>query len=119
GAFAVTLGAPTAGTFTLTFGAQTTGALAFNAAAAAVASALAALSSVGSGNVAVIGSAGGPYTVLFVEALKTTQNLLTGSGAGLTGGALAIASPTFEVIGTDAGLADASALTADLVRIGR
>lgn len=117
--FNLTLGAPSAGTFTLTFGAQTTGALSYAAAAAAVQAALEGLSSIGSGNVSVRGSAGGPYWVAFTGALKTTQGLLTGSGTGLTGGALATLSPIFEVIGTDAGLADASALTAELVRMGR
>src|SRR5262249_41925037 len=43
-------GNPTGGTFTLTFSGQTTAAIAYNASAATVQSALQALSSIGSGN---------------------------------------------------------------------
>jgi len=53
-------GAPTGGTFTLTFGAQTTSAIAYNATAAQVQTALQALSSVGASNALVTGSAGRP-----------------------------------------------------------
>jgi hypothetical protein len=54
---------PTGGTFTLTFGANTTAALAYNATTADVQTALAGLASIGAGNVTVGGNAGGPYTV--------------------------------------------------------
>lgn len=54
---------PTGGTFTLTFGANTTAALAYNATAAQVQTALAGLASIGAGNVVVSGAAGGPYAV--------------------------------------------------------
>ncbi|WP_052336142.1 hypothetical protein [Mycobacterium canetti] len=80
-------GSPTGGTFTLTYAGQTTAGIAYNAAASAVQSALAALSTVGAGNVSVSGSAGGPYTVTFLGALGSQDvALLTASGAGLTGG---------------------------------
>ena len=49
-------GSPTGGTFTLTAGGQTTTALAYNATTAVVQAALAALSSVGAGNVTVTGT---------------------------------------------------------------
>src|SRR5438874_2008010 len=52
-------GSPTGGTFTLTFGANTTSAIAYNAAASAVQTALQALASIGTGNALVTGSAGG------------------------------------------------------------
>lgn len=74
-------GAPTAGTFTLSVGGQTTAGIAYNAAASAVQAALVALSSVGAGNATVTGSAGGPYSVMLANG-----GALTGSGAGLTGG---------------------------------
>ncbi len=77
-------GSPTGGTFTLTYSGQTTTAIAYNATAATVAAALAALSTVGTDNVAVTGSAGGPWTAVFVLALGST--VLTASGGGLTGG---------------------------------
>lgn len=73
-------GTPTGGTFTLSFGGQTTSGIAYNATAAAVQSALVALSSVGAGNATVSGSAGGPYTVTFNGVTGT----LTASGASLT-----------------------------------
>ncbi|MEV0247968.1 hypothetical protein AB0H76_15350 [Nocardia sp. NPDC050712] len=72
-------GSPSGGTFTLTFGGQTTSAIAYNAAASAVQSALIALSSVGSGNATVTGSNGGPYSVTI-----DLPGTLTGSGASLT-----------------------------------
>jgi hypothetical protein len=49
-------GAPTGGTFTLTVGGQTTGAIPFNATTAAVRTALEALTAVGVGNVVVSGA---------------------------------------------------------------
>ncbi|MCM6778030.1 hypothetical protein NDR87_30955 [Nocardia sp. CDC159] len=72
-------GSPTGGTWTLTYAGQTTSGIAYNAAAAAVQSALEALSTIGSGNATVTGSSGGPYTVVI-----DTPGTLTGSGAGLT-----------------------------------
>lgn len=73
----------TGGTFTLTYSGQTTTAIAYNAAASAVELALEALSNLVPAEVAVSGSAGGPYTITF-----TTMNaaLLTASAASLTGG---------------------------------
>lgn len=51
--------------FTLTFSGQTTGAIAAAAAASVVQTALEGLSNIDPGDVAVTGSAGGPYTVTF------------------------------------------------------
>lgn len=80
-------GTPTGGTFTLTYAGQTTAAIAYNATAAVVRDRIAALSTVGTGNVAVSGSAGGPYTVTFQGDLAGTDvAAMTASGAGLTGG---------------------------------
>jgi hypothetical protein len=67
-------GAPTGGTFTATWGGQTTAAIAFNASAAAVQTALAALSNVGAGvagtysqqSVQIVGGpTGGTFTLVF------------------------------------------------------
>lgn len=77
-------GSPTGGSFTLTYGGQTTATIAYNATAAAVRSALIALSSVEEGGVEVSGSAGGPYTVTFSGGQNVAA--MTASGAGLTGG---------------------------------
>lgn len=82
-------GSPTGGTFTLTFNGQTTAGIAYNAAAAAVQSALEALSNIAPGDVVV---AGGPLpgtsvTVTFSGTYAGTDVAqMTASGAGLTGG---------------------------------
>ena len=85
----------TGGTFTLSFNGQTTAALPFNATATQVDTALEALSSIGANGVQVTG---GPVngaantTVYFRRALQQAdQPLMTGDGAGLTGGTPAIA----------------------------
>jgi len=93
-------GAPTGGTFTLTFSAQTTAAIAFNAAAATVQNALNALSNID--GVTVSGAAGGPYTVTFPASMGNVAQM-TGSGAGLTGGA----APAVAVATTTPGVAAA------------
>lgn len=91
----VTLTSATGGTFTLSYGGQTTAAIAYNASAAAVQAALEALSTIGAGNVAVTGAAGGPYTVTFQSALGATDVAqMTASGALLTGAGAAIAVAT-------------------------
>ncbi len=93
-------GAPTGGTFTLTFGANTTGAIAYNASAATVQAALVALASIGAGNVTVTGSAGGPWTVEFTGSLGfASQAALTKNAAGLTGGT----SPNVAIVEAQAG----------------
>lgn len=100
---ATVTGAPTGGTFTLTWSGQTTAAIAWNATAAAVQSALAALSNIGAGNVQVTGANGGPYTVKFIGSLANTDvAAMTASGAGLTGGT----SPGVTIATTTAGGAD-------------
>ena len=75
----------TGGTFTLTFNGAITAAIAYNATAATVQMRLIALATVGTGNVAVTGSVGGPFTVTFAGTLAGTVLSLTGSGALLTG----------------------------------
>jgi hypothetical protein len=86
------------GTFTLSFGAQTTSTLAFNASPAEVQSALNALSNIGGagGSVQVLGGPGSPggespYSVTFGGVLAN-QNVLqmTANSSGLTGGAAII-----------------------------
>ena len=78
----------TGGTFTLTYAGQTTSALAENAAAATVQTALEALSNLAPGDVTVTGSAGGPYTLTFGGTLANTNVAqLTSNAASLTGGA--------------------------------
>lgn len=95
-------GAPTGGTFTLTYAGQTTAPIAFNATAAQVSTALVALSNVAPGDLAVTGAAGGPYTVTFSTPGVKAQ--MTASGTGLTGGT----APAVAVATTTAGTADGS-----------
>jgi hypothetical protein len=82
-------GSPTGGTFTLTYGGQTTAAIAYNATPDAVQTALTALSSIGSGNAAVSGNAGGPWTVVLYGGLAQTaftyaSSLSGGTSPGVT-----------------------------------
>lgn len=78
----------TGGTFTLTFSGQTTAAIAEAATAAAVTTALEALSNVNAGDIVVTGSAGGPFTATFGGRYAGINvPLMTVDGAALTGGA--------------------------------
>jgi hypothetical protein len=87
--------------FTLTFSGQTTASLDDQATAAEVQAALEALSNIGEGNVAVTGSAGGPYTVTFKGDLANQDVAqMTATPTGGTG--------TVTVATTTAGGADAT-----------
>lgn len=90
-------GSPTGGTFTLTFSAQTTAGIAYNASAAAVQSALEALSNIAPGDITVTG---GPLPGSFVEVTfsgtyaGTDVAQMTANSAGLTGGTTPTVTPT-------------------------
>lgn len=87
--------------FTLTYSGQTTGSIAAAATSATVQTAIEALSNVGAGNVAVTGSAGGPYSVAFGGTLADTNVAqMTSTPTGGTG--------TVTVATLTAGGADAS-----------
>ncbi|WP_330479851.1 hypothetical protein OG301_39250 (plasmid) [Streptomyces platensis] len=85
-------GAPTGGTFTITFSGQTTAAIAYNATAAVVQSALEALSNVAPGDIVVTGNAGGPWTLTYggqylgenVGAVTTTESFTGGTTPDIT-----------------------------------
>jgi RHS repeat-associated protein len=97
-------GNPTGGTFTLTFGGQTTSAIAYNASAATVQSALQALSSIGSGNALVGNPTGSAWIVRFAGTKAgAPQAAITGNGSGLTGGTSPSVSITATSLGGDAG----------------
>lgn len=91
-------GAPTGGTYTLSYAGQTTAAIAYNADAAAIQAALIALSTIGASDVVVTGA--GPFVITFGGALAG-QDLatITADGALLTGGS----SPDAAVVETTAG----------------
>lgn len=78
-------GAPS-GTFTLTLDGQTTGAITYGASIAGdIQTALEALSTIGSGNIAVTGPVSNVYTLTFRAAKAfTPMNQITVDGAGLT-----------------------------------
>ncbi len=76
---------PDGGTFTLSYGANTTAGLVHNASAATIQGALQGLASIGLDNAVVDGNDGGPWVVTFQGSLaSTTVGLLTGNGASLT-----------------------------------
>lgn len=104
-------GAPTGGTFTLTFAGETAVDLAHNISAANLQVALRALTSIDGANVTVAGDTGGPYTVTFMGTLaaQSVATLLT-DGAGLTGGD----SPRVIVTVTTAGATAVAAADVDL-----
>lgn len=78
-------GGPTGGTFTLTYDGQTTGAIAYDATSTALQVALEALSNIAPGDVAVVGSNGGPWSIYFQGTLAATNVVaITGSAANLT-----------------------------------
>ncbi len=100
-------GAPTGGTFTLTFNGATTAAIAYNASTADVQSALQALSTIGSGNVTVTGTAGSSYTVAFVKALGWANQPQMTAAHAFTGGT----SPSIAVATTTEGVAAATGIS--------
>jgi hypothetical protein len=74
------------GTFTLTAAAETTGNIAYDAAAADVQAALELLPNIGEGQVSVTGPAGGPWVAEFTGTLGYTDVVaLTGDGTNLVG----------------------------------
>lgn len=85
-------GAPAGGTFTITWSGQTTAAIAYNATAAVVQTALEALSNIAPGDVAVTGAAGGPWTLTWggaqlgenVAAPTTTETFTGGTSPDIT-----------------------------------
>jgi hypothetical protein len=95
----VTLAGATGGTFKLTFRDETTANIAYNASSATVESALEALNTLETADVAVSGSNGGPYTITFSGQYADVQvDQLQADGALLTG-----TSPTVTVSTTTEG----------------
>lgn len=96
-------GAPTGGTFTLTWMGDTTGPIAFDATAATVQGELLDLDGVDDDDLAVTGAAGGPWTVTFGAHLGNVAQL-TADGSGLTGGV----APAVNIATTTPGVAPAA-----------
>src|SRR6266568_8310591 len=103
-------GSPTGGTFTLTFGGQTTAAINWNDNAATVQTRLQALSSIGAGNALVTGGPGPgtPFIVEFAGTMaKTAEALITLQTNSLTGGS----SPSVSITRLQGGAAWATITT--------
>lgn len=84
----ITVSGTSGGTFTLTYGAQTTSPIAWNAPAigtGSVQTALEALTSIGAKNTLVRSDAAGVWSVVLLGSLVNLTAPITGSGAGLTG----------------------------------
>lgn len=81
-------GAPSGGSFTLTYDGQTTGSIARSASAATLQTALIALSNISGGDVAVDGPSGGPWTVEFQGAKSGIDQPIMTATSSLTGGTL-------------------------------
>jgi hypothetical protein len=98
-----TTGTVTAGTFTITFSGQTTGAIAWNATAAAVQAALEALSNVAVGDVAATGGPlpATPVVVTFTGNLGNQNVAAMTTTDTLTGGSTAVATTTGGVAPTN------------------
>ncbi len=106
----------TGGTFTLTYNGETTTAIAEAAAASAVETALEALNGLSASDVAVSGSAGGPFTVTFAASLGNVSTLIA-DGALLTGGTgVTVAVTTAGSQYAKAGLFTRDALALDVRR---
>ncbi|MGH6682726.1 MAG: hypothetical protein ACRECA_02175, partial [Pseudolabrys sp.] len=73
--YAVSLSTGATDNFTLTFGANTTSAIAANASAATVQSDLVALASISGSNATVLGNAGGPWTVSLAASVAVAGTL--------------------------------------------
>lgn len=104
-------GTPTGGTFTLTYSGQTTAPIAFNATAAQVQAALAALSNIGDGDVAVTGGPGPgtAFVVTFKGVLAGTDVAqMTASGSFTGGSSPAVAVSTTTAGGSNPGTSDGS-----------
>lgn len=114
----LTVGGAGLTSFTVTFGGQTTGAIAAAATAATVQTALEALSTIGVGNVLVTGGAGGPWTLTFRGTLADTD--VAQVTATPTGGTGTVTPSTTTAGGADVGangLAVCSGLLFSTVRV--
>jgi flagellar hook protein FlgE len=107
-------GSPTGGHYHLSYGGQTTGDIAYNATAADVQTALAALSTIGTGNVTCTGGPGPdtPVVVTFAGDLGGNNlNLMTIDTSGLSGGTSPAGSVSETVAGSTSALGNSGAET--------
>lgn len=98
GVYILSLGTPSAGTFTLTYGAQTTTAIAYNASASVIQAALNLLSTSTPNGFIVTQLASFYFQINLTGPISTGGNL-TGNGASLTAGTFLLTSPTSTGLG--------------------
>jgi hypothetical protein len=108
-------GTPTGGTFTVSYGGQTTAALPFNVTASALQTALQGLSTIGAGKVLVTNRFTGAFDLAAAGGFSFAQSGiatagLTCDGSNLTGGALADAARYFPSHGSSVNLSDPNVL---------
>jgi YD repeat-containing protein len=108
-------GSPTGGTFTLSFGGNTTSGIAYNASASTVQSDLTGLTSIGSSNVVVTDAPGGGWEVRFAGSLAGTWQAKITATSSLTGGTSPDVAISTVSAGGDAGQAFAVTDPAGLV----
>jgi len=84
-------GAPTAGSFTLTFQGETTDPIPYGSDASVLQSELAALPAIGAGNIQVLNTTGTPTYFIWFQGpfASTTVPMISADGSGLTGGGIA------------------------------
>ena len=105
---------PYAGTFTLSFGGQTTAPVVFNASPLTVQSALQALSSIGAGNCTVGGSIG-TYQVTFIATLAgEAQATMTANAGGLVGPLMLQGSLSLATVGIEEAIGENPEITQTL-----
>ncbi len=93
-------GGPTGGTFTVTFNGQSTAAQTYNVTTAALQTALQGLSSIGSGNVLVTGTAGASYVLTFSGTLAGAPMPNVTVTSALSGGTNPTATVTHTTLGS-------------------
>lgn len=101
---------PYAGTFTLSFGGQTTSPIPYNAATSQVQTAFQALSSVGSGNCTVGGSIGA-YQITFIGTLGgAAQAAITASATGLVGPLALVGTLSLATVGIEEAIGNSNSI---------
>ena len=88
----------TGGTFSVTYKGVSASSLAYNLTPAALQTALAALSTIGTGNVTVTGTAGSSYVIVLADALGVHEPFTLGVGS-LTGGTATVAATSGTISG--------------------
>ncbi len=114
-------GSVSGGTFTITYSGATTSAIAYNATTAVVQAAIEALSTVGTGNVGVSGTAGTIYVLSFKGTLAATDvaAVTIGNGSITGGGSYLVATASAGIAGSNGTFKAISASSTDGSAVAR